>query len=159
MNAATHVTPFGAQLTISIAAVDVENHHRLAQAAAMDAVEHARSAGRLLLRAKAELPRGQFLSWLAANVTATPRTAQRYMHAAAPNPKCDRLSYSPRPPKPGSARAARILEIDRRRHRDTVVAHVVYLVAELPTAGNLRDADRDVLELLRARIDSILGAV
>ena len=39
----------------------------------------ARDCGELLLKAKAEVKHGQWLAWLKANVTCTPRTAQNYM--------------------------------------------------------------------------------
>jgi len=144
---------------------EIEQHHALAQqhataakGSAATAVEHARRAGRLLLQVKAELPRGEFLGWLAANAKFCARTAQRYMNAAAPTPKCDRLSHSAKPPKAGSRRAQQIAALDRARHRDEVVAHATYLVAELPAARELRSTDLAALLRLRERLDELLNA-
>lgn len=46
------------------------------------AVAAARNAGLLLLEAKSLVPHGQWESWIAANCTVAPRTAQAYMRLA-----------------------------------------------------------------------------
>lgn len=45
-------------------------------------LDHARRAGDLLMRAKAQLAHGEWLPWLAANCTLSARTAQAYMRIA-----------------------------------------------------------------------------
>ncbi|MCV2354630.1 DUF3102 domain-containing protein [Paucibacter sp. B2R-40] len=150
-------------LSIEVVA-QIGEHHRLAQAkyfAAKDqyaeAVDHARRAGALLLQVKADLGHGKFLAWLEQHVEFTPRTAQRYMSAAAPTPKCDKLTHSRKPPKAGSARAKLTAQIDLVRHRDDVIAHAAFLAAELPIAHELRATDLQALTGLRDRINEVLG--
>jgi ParB-like chromosome segregation protein Spo0J len=53
-----------------------------AAAALHSGLLHAREAGRLLLEARAKLPHGRWLPWLAANVRFSERTAQCYMRVA-----------------------------------------------------------------------------
>ena len=72
-------------LMVNAASEFAEQHH-LAQTHAGEAIEHARRAGEILLRVKAELSHGQFLPWLATNVSVTPRQVQRYMAAAQGKP-------------------------------------------------------------------------
>lgn len=147
---------------VSVAA-DIERQHQLAQSSAAKAIEHARLAGQLLLKVKADLPHGEFLPWLAANVAFTARTAQRYMSAAAPQPKCDSLSYSPR----ANARTPvrRITKANQRRldalqaHQrlDALLNHARYLSAGLPDVAVVTDEGRKTLTQLRERIDSLLA--
>ncbi len=150
-------------------AADIGEQHRLAQTSAAKAIEHACRAGALLLRVKAELPHGGFLQWLEANVSFAPRTAQRYMNAAAPRPehaKCDSLSYSmpmraksrpqARPPKPGTARATTLKKLHEFQRRDRLISHARYLASELPSAPDLTDEDKSALTQLRDRIDEAL---
>ena len=47
-----------------------------------EGLEHARRAGELLLKAKALVSHGDWLPWLAANCTASERSAQGYMRIA-----------------------------------------------------------------------------
>ncbi|HRP94893.1 MAG TPA: DUF3102 domain-containing protein [Rhodocyclaceae bacterium] len=68
--------------TTDSTAADIERHHQLALRHASTAVEHAREAGRLLLEVKATLQHGEWLGWLTAHVSVSPRQAQRYMRAA-----------------------------------------------------------------------------
>ena len=84
-------------------AAGINRHHQQAQAHASRAIEHAIEAGKLLLQAKAQLPHGQFLSWLEANCQVSARQAQRYMRAAQGRPlgrrKNDTVSHMPKPVK------------------------------------------------------------
>lgn len=139
------------------AAAEIGEHHQRAKSLSVEAVKHARLAGALLLSVKAEMPHGAFLPWIKENVTFSERTAQRYMNAAAPTPKPPRLTHTPKPPKPGSKRALTIAALDRVRHRDDVVAHATFVLAELPAAQNLRPEDIDTLRRLRARITILIG--
>lgn len=63
-------------------ASEIRSEHDAAQRSASEAVAHATRAGELLLEARAVLPHGQFLPWLAANVEFGERTAQGYMKLA-----------------------------------------------------------------------------
>ena len=63
-------------------ASEINLEHRLAFGKAREALEHARRAGELLLKAKAEQGYSAFLPWLKANVECCARTAQRYMALA-----------------------------------------------------------------------------
>ncbi len=142
----------------------ISEHHRLAKERYFaakeqyaEAVEHARQAGALLLQVKADLGHGRFLAWIEQHFEFTARTAQRYMCAAAPTPKNDRLSYSPKPPKAGSKRAKLKAQIDAVRHRDDVIAHAAFLASELPIAHELRPEHLQALAGLRDRINDVLG--
>lgn len=80
------------------AAAEINRLHELAGQHAAQAVEHAKRAGALLLQVKAQLPHGEFLPWVRANVNVTPRQAQRYIAAAqgkqpAPKLKSDTMSH------------------------------------------------------------------
>ena len=68
-------------------AAAIEREHEAASAAARRQLQHALECGRLLLRAKALLPHGDWLPWLAGNCTLKPRTAQAYMRLARELPK------------------------------------------------------------------------
>ena len=61
---------------------EINRLHTLAKKMAIDAVEHARSAGLLLLEAKKEMKYGKFLLWVRDNVQVSLRQAQRYMAVA-----------------------------------------------------------------------------
>lgn len=64
-------------------AQQIINAHRAADASARDSVQHAITAGRLLIEVKARLPHGEFLPWLKANCSdVNQRTAQRYVQVA-----------------------------------------------------------------------------
>ena len=149
-------------LTVDISARLAE-HHRLASDQYLTAkelyeaaVEHARLAGVLLLEVKAKLEHGQFLPWLEQHVLFTARTAQRYMAIAAPTPKNDRLSHTPSKPKAGTKRAKQIEQMNVVRHREDVLSHASYLVAELPITQALRPDDLHQLAVLRDRINVML---
>lgn len=83
-------------------AAAINHHHGLARAKANEAIEHAIEAGRLLLAVKCQLMHGEWVAWLRANVTVTPRQAQRYMAAAdgkrlSRQRKSHTVSYLPEP--------------------------------------------------------------
>jgi hypothetical protein len=61
----------------------ITQSHRAADGSAREAVQHAITAGRLLLEVKGRLPHGDFQPWLKQNCAdVTLRTAQRYMQIA-----------------------------------------------------------------------------
>ena len=72
------------QLT-SIAA-EINSEHSLAMSHADIAIDHAKRVGGLLLQVKNSLPHGDFLPWVAANITVSERQAQRYIRAALGKP-------------------------------------------------------------------------
>jgi hypothetical protein len=63
-------------------ATRINHEHQQAEQALRSGLEHARAAGVLLLEAKGKVAHGQWLAWLEANVTFTPRAAQGYMRVA-----------------------------------------------------------------------------
>lgn len=63
-------------------AMRINAEHAAAEQAAETAVERARRAGELLIEAKEKVPHGQWLPWLAENITMPKRTAQAYMALA-----------------------------------------------------------------------------
>lgn len=65
---------------------DIAHHHAQALAKAGEAVAHAQQVGKLLQQVKDTLAHGQWLPWLAENVTFSPRQAQRYLQVAAGRP-------------------------------------------------------------------------
>lgn len=80
---------------------EINREHALALRHADKAIEHAKRAGELLIEVKNALPHGEYLPWLAENVTVSPRQAQRYMRAALGKPlpiraiKSDTVSFLP----------------------------------------------------------------
>jgi hypothetical protein len=70
----------------STVAADINRHHEGALKSANVAINHALEAGKLLLEVKGSLSRGEWLPWLAANVTVSPRQAQRYIAVAQGKP-------------------------------------------------------------------------
>ena len=67
----------------------INQAHRQCERAAQSAVGHAVRCGELLLQAKAAVPHGEWLPWLAANCECSERTAQTYMRIARELPKLD----------------------------------------------------------------------
>jgi hypothetical protein len=63
-------------------AVRIKAEHTAAAASLKDSVRHAIAAGELLIEAKALVPHGQWLPWLADHVSISERTAQLYMRVA-----------------------------------------------------------------------------
>ena len=64
----------------------INHHHKKAHAFAVDAVEHAKTAGMLLLQVKDSYPHGNFSRWVKANVQVSLRQCQRYMAVAQGKP-------------------------------------------------------------------------
>jgi hypothetical protein len=60
----------------------INEKHNEAEQALKSGFAHAIAAGELLLEAKATVPHGEWLSWLAKNCTVAERTAQLYMKVA-----------------------------------------------------------------------------
>lgn len=80
--AGSSTTPPGVTRDASVMAADIDRHHELARASAVTAVNHAEQAGKLLIEVKASMTHGEWLPWLQANVTVSPRQAQRYIAVA-----------------------------------------------------------------------------
>jgi hypothetical protein len=80
---------------LPVLAGEIEAEHLACSKAAADAVHHAIEAGRGLLEAKELVPRGEWETWLRANVpTITVRTCQRYMRVARMVGESDTVSFS-----------------------------------------------------------------
>jgi hypothetical protein len=60
----------------------INAEHEQAEAGLRAGLLHARNAGELLIQAKAQVPHGGWLPWLAENVCFSERTAQAYMRVA-----------------------------------------------------------------------------
>ncbi len=71
-----------AETPLAKLAEQIQNAHRAADESARQAVQHALTAGRLLLGVKDRLPHGELLSWVEQHCGFNSRTAQRYMHVA-----------------------------------------------------------------------------
>lgn len=67
----------------------INEAHSNCERAAQSAVGHAVRCGELLLQAKAAVPHGEWLVWLAENTQVNERTAQLYMRLARELPKLD----------------------------------------------------------------------
>lgn len=85
-------------------AAEINQHHRAAQSHATKALDHAKQAGELLLKAKATIGHGGWLRWLEDNCEVSARQAQRYMGVAEGKPtpiraiaKNDTVSHLPMP--------------------------------------------------------------
>jgi Protein of unknown function (DUF3102) len=63
-------------------ATRIRQEHEAVATSIMKAVEHAITAGELLLEAKGQVKHGEWLSWLADNCEISARTAQAYMRLA-----------------------------------------------------------------------------
>ncbi|MGH8538378.1 MAG: DUF3102 domain-containing protein [Gammaproteobacteria bacterium] len=70
-------------------AAQINEAHRRASDAARTAVEHALTAGRLLIQAKARTQHGGWLPWLKEHCEVSERTAQAYMRLALKLPELD----------------------------------------------------------------------
>jgi hypothetical protein len=71
-------------LALSALAKEIRQAHEAALASARTSLQHARRAGELLMRAKAEVPHGGWLPWLKASCPGiSERTAQAYMQVSA----------------------------------------------------------------------------
>lgn len=69
-------------------AAHINAAHDRTESTIRSGIEFARETGELLKRAKALVPHGQWLPWLAAKVCLSPRQAQKYMRLASECPKC-----------------------------------------------------------------------
>jgi hypothetical protein len=78
-------------------AADINRLHNLASLSADEAVAHAKQAGMLLLEAKASMKHGDWLPWLEANITVSPRQVQRYLHVAQGRPLPIRMEAAHKP--------------------------------------------------------------
>ena len=100
-------------------AVEINRAHAGVQRCVAQGLEHARRAGELLAEAKAALPHGDWLPWLAEHCDMPERTAQAYLRVAAHWPtleaKAQRVADLPlrqalallaEPPSPAEADAA-----------------------------------------------------
>jgi hypothetical protein len=63
-------------------AIRINAEHKAASEALTQGLQRAIAAGRLLIEAKAAIPHGEWLSWLASNCAVSERTAQAYMRVA-----------------------------------------------------------------------------
>jgi hypothetical protein len=76
-------TPKGSDVSLSNLAELIRDAHALAIRHAEDALSHARITGELLIQARAAVPRGQWLPWLAEHCPdLSTQRAQRYMRLA-----------------------------------------------------------------------------
>jgi Protein of unknown function (DUF3102) len=71
-----------AKTSLAELAKEIREHRYAAEAAAVRVVEHAIGAGKVLIRAKAIVPHGGWLPWLAQHCDKSERTAQGYMRLA-----------------------------------------------------------------------------
>src|SRR6266446_10095590 len=63
-------------------AARIRTEHEATSASLQRGVQHAMTAGDLLLEAKAQVPHGQWLPWLSEHCAISERTAQLYMRVA-----------------------------------------------------------------------------
>ncbi len=70
-------------------AARINAEHRACEQAAMTTVQHAITAGALLVEAKDALPHGGWLPWLTEHFDGSQRTAQAYMRIARELPQLD----------------------------------------------------------------------
>jgi hypothetical protein len=75
-------------------AARINTAHETSQRFLKQGAEHAMHAGDLLLEAKASLPHGQWLPWLAEHCTVSERTAQLYMRLARARPEIEANAQS-----------------------------------------------------------------
>jgi hypothetical protein len=67
---------------LSTLAKSINERHLACEDAARSTIEHARDAGDALIEAKAQVPHGEWISWLSENVECSKRSAQAYMRVA-----------------------------------------------------------------------------
>jgi hypothetical protein len=73
--------------TLTKIAADANAAHERCRAAAGEALEHALTAGRLLLQAKANVPHGEWSVWVSKHCMFSERLAQTYMRLSRELPK------------------------------------------------------------------------
>ena len=106
---------------------EINREHEFATNLADEAVEHAKRAGVLLLKAKAEIPHGEFGAWISSHLNVSQRQAQRYMAAAlgkaipvrALTHKSDTVSHLIRDIQPGEF--VRIVGFAGKKYAELVV--------------------------------------
>jgi hypothetical protein len=69
--------------SLTALAADIQREHEAAHGKASEALEHARRAGELLIKAKERLEHGAWLTWLSGHCGVSSRSAQRYMRLAS----------------------------------------------------------------------------
>lgn len=106
-------------------AADANREHAHCKAAFSDAVEHALTAGRLLLEAKVAVVHGEWLPWIEQNFDGGARTAQGYMRLAKDSANAQRLAHL------GIAGALRELSAPREATASGVPVDEVERMAEL----------------------------
>jgi phage N-6-adenine-methyltransferase len=70
------------QSTLTVIADQINDAAHRAESSARESLRHAKQAGELLLRVKAELPHGEFTGWVESQCEFSPRTARRFMKLA-----------------------------------------------------------------------------
>jgi len=106
---------------------EINREHEFATNLADEAVVHAKRAGVLLLKAKAEIPHGGFGAWITSHLNVSQRQAQRYMAAAlgkaipvrALTHKSDTVSHLIRDIQPGEY--LRIVGLAGNKYTELVV--------------------------------------
>jgi Protein of unknown function (DUF3102) len=96
-------------------AARIRIEHRAASDKLSEALAHAMAAGDLLIEAKALVPHGGWLPWLAANVEISDRTAQVYMRAAKNRAEIEANAQSAADLSLGEAMALLALSSDVRK--------------------------------------------
>jgi len=91
-------------------ATEINEAHQRVEEAARASAEHARTAGELLLQAKAQVGHGNWLPWVRANCRFSERTAREYMRVAREWP---------------------VIEGNRQRAADLSVREAIRLIADL----------------------------
>lgn len=131
--------PSDAEADLQVLASEISAAHFRCQDAFNAAVADAIRAGELLIRAKALVGHGRWLSWLATHFPASVRTAQNYMRLARRAEDAQRVAHL------GVGAALRALQGDSQRSKHQVAE----LIAEL----RLRDGWPEFLACARALIE------
>jgi Protein of unknown function (DUF3102) len=76
------MTDLGRSNSLIDLAARIKLEHQAVAVALKDSLQHAVAAGELLIEGKAQVPHGQWLSWLKDHCTISERTAQLYMRVA-----------------------------------------------------------------------------
>lgn len=86
-------------ITLPSLAEQINIEHAAAEKHARTALDHALRAGDLLIQVKSQIGHGEWISWLEARCSVSPRSAQRYMRLAlnreALEAKYDTVSHLP----------------------------------------------------------------
>lgn len=131
----------------------IEREHQAARQAAITALEHAFECGRLLIQAKATVPHGGWLPWLAEHTTVGPRQAQNYMKLTRRRAEIEAANAQRDSPLP--IRDATALLASPRTGRHTIFDEILDL------GGTIRSQGLDLPEGLPfenwAKIGELLG--